>query len=76
MKTNINVNLHDIDIKKQYASILKNWDCIVNKKVFHLYNKDIPKISDFININGDFFMIKKIEDDGVSYLINYENYKK
>lgn len=62
----------DIDIKTDYADGLKTWNCIINKEVFHLYNKLTPSTSDVMNTKDGSYMVTELVDDGKSYLIKWK----
>jgi len=66
--------MEKIDIRKEYSDVLNDWNCIIDKEVFHKYNKDIPKYGDFIRVSeNENYCISKIVDDGKSYLIKWWN---
>ena len=67
MKTkNLNSNIYE----KYSALELSKFDIVVDKKVFHLYNNDTPKIGDFISqISDSVKIIYEVVDDGETYFI-------
>lgn len=60
--------LSKINIHKLYANFLDDWDIIVHKEIWHLYNKNIPTEGDIIMMDKK-KIIKNIVDDGIVYLI-------
>ena len=67
MKTKIsNSNIYE----KYSALELSKFDIVVDKKVFHLYNNDIPKIGDFILHSSDSVkIVSEVVDNGETYFI-------
>lgn len=65
------LRLKSISIYDMYEDYyLQQWDCVIYKEIFHLYNDEIPQIGDALNLEG-FHTIDKLVDDGYCYLMKY-----
>jgi hypothetical protein len=68
---NVKTIVNPPHIKPKYKDVLNEWDVIIDKKLFHEFNKGIPTSKVSITYEGKHYTITEIVDDGESYLINW-----
>lgn len=55
----------------KYSSTLNEWNAIIAKEIYHLFNVDIPKDGDDITFDEKNYTIIKVVDDEETYFIKW-----
>lgn len=65
-------NINKENIKKKYIDVFDLYDFIVNKTVYHMYNKELPILGETIYDGETMHVISFVRQDEDYYFINFK----